>query len=83
MSEIQEYIDSADYLDLDWIDNVEVRVLRDAEAEITALRRWILDAEHSGHRDYCSAVKGPDNENWYVHEECDCGRKALLGADDE
>ena len=42
MTEIQEYIDRADYLDLDWIDNVEVRVLRDAKAEITTLKRELL-----------------------------------------
>ena len=42
------------------------------------LVNWILDSEHFGHREYCRAVRGPDGENWYEHEKCDCGRNALL-----
>ncbi len=42
------------------------------------LREWILNSPHCGHHEYCAAVRGPDNENWYEHERCDCGRNKLL-----
>lgn len=48
------------------------------EAQVEALKKHIVDSEHYGHKDWCKAVCGPTPENWYRHEDCDCGRNALL-----
>lgn len=33
------------------------------------------DAMDSGHALWCSAIKGPENENWLEIEHCDCWQK--------
>jgi len=49
-----------------------------AEKALADVLRWIDNSEHYGHRAWCDAVCGPEGENWYEHDKCNCGRNKLL-----
>ena len=47
------------------------------ERLVEAARSYLDENGHSG---YCNAIKGPEHEEWYVEEDCDCESKKLKSA---
>lgn len=53
-----------------WVENAEVKIKR--------LLVLLEETTHHGHASWCNSVKGPEGNNWYEEDKCNCSLKEAL-----